>query len=101
MKVPMSNQRDRLQEQSVALQEMFGSILREIDEEINMATGRPNYEALYKVAYRKHHELLGEIEDLLKKYDKESAACMQLTGEDLMGMLRLIHEKYIVHDWSH
>lgn len=86
----MDNQRDRLQE-------MLDSLLQEIDEEINMTTDRQSYEALYKVAYRRHHELLGEIEDLLSQY----FTMIGLTGDDAMGLLRRLHEKYIVHDWRH
>ena len=62
-----------------------------------MNSERPNYEALYKVTFRKHHELLNEIEDLLNDCDR----AMGMTGEDAIGMLRLIHEKYTTHDWSH
>ena len=62
-----------------------------------MNTDRPNYEALYRVAYRKHHELLNEIEDLIDQWSR----CMAMTGSDVVGQIRLIHEKYITHDWSH
>lgn len=65
-----------------------------------MNTNRPNFEALYKVAYRKHHELLNEIEDLLNHWDEEDEKCMASTGSDVIGMLRMIHEKYATSDFN-
>ena len=67
--------------------------------ERTMNTCRPDFEALYKVSYRRHHTLLREIEDLLKQCDKDSPTYTQLTSEDLMGALRCIHETHIAHDW--
>lgn len=62
-----------------------------------MNTDRPNFEALYKIAYRKHHELLNEIDDLTSRHLHPDSS---LTGNDAMGELRLIHEKYTVSDFN-
>jgi hypothetical protein len=58
-----------------------------------MNSERPNFEALYKVAYRKHHELLSEIEDLVDLHNNGA----DVTASDVVGMVRRIHEKYITH----
>ena len=61
-----------------------------------MNTDRPNYEELYKLAYRKHHELLNEIEDALKEHDRDFGA----TKSDTIGAIRMIHEKYTTGDFK-
>ena len=61
-----------------------------------MSNDRPDYEALYKIAYRKHHKLLGEIDELLMSF--ESGA--EMTGLDIARVLRRIHDKHITHDWG-
>lgn len=58
-----------------------------------MNTDRPNFEALYKAAYRKHQEMLNEIDDLIDAHGTEVERGI-MTGNDAMGMLRRIYTKY-------
>lgn len=57
---------------------------------------RPNFEQMYKLLYRKHHELLNALEDTLHKYAIEET----FTASDLAGTLRELHGQHASLDWK-
>lgn len=57
---------------------------------------RPDFEKMYKLLYRKHHELLNALEDTLQKY----AADDTFTATDLAGTLAGLHGQHVAHDWE-
>lgn len=64
-----------------------------------MNTPRPNFERLYVTAYRRFHELLGRLEDVINLQGVSQAHAMTLG--DVYEKLREIHGEFATQDWSH
>lgn len=62
-----------------------------------MNTPRPNFERLYVTAYRRFHDLLSRLEDVIAL----QGANLRLTDGDLFQRLREIHGEFATQDWSH
>ena len=57
---------------------------------------RPDFEQMYKLLYRKHHELLNALEDALQRYADD----YKFAASNLADTLTRLHDKHVSHDWE-
>ena len=58
---------------------------------------RPDYEKLYRLCYRRYHELLSGIDEAIQM---RLYTCPALTLTDMTETLQKLYDKHTISDWE-